>query len=144
MLWTSNLCIRKALFEKLGGLDERFKVAFEDVDLAYRLKRKKIKTLFVPEASVCHPWRTLRKGIKNWKTKGYEWESLRLFLQKHPEAEQEYGSPLLYLRHAFRMVTKDLFTCVFILKGSGIDILASQFWCTSMTIVRTSLKMWKR
>lgn len=144
MLWTSNLCIRKALFEKLGGLDERFKVAFEDVDLAYRLKRKKIKTLFVPEASVCHPWRTLRKGIKNWKTKGYEWESLRLFLQKHPEAEQEYGSPLLYLRHALRMLTKDLFTCVFILKGSGIDILASQFWCTSMTIVRTSLKMWKR
>lgn len=144
MLWTSNLCIRKALFEKLGGLDERFRVAFEDVDLAYRLKQQGIESLFIPQASVCHPWRTLRKGRKNWKQKGYEWESLMLFLQKHPDAVEEYGNPKTYLRHALRMVTKDLFTCLFLLKGRGIDILADQFVCTSMTTVRICLKTWKR
>jgi len=143
MLWTSNLCIKKTLFEKLGGLDERFKVAFEDVDLAYRLKRGNKTPIFIPEAAVCHPWRTLRKSIKNWKTKGYQWESLRLFLKKHPESVSEYGSPLLYMRHALRMLTKDLFTCVIILKGRGIDILFSQLICTLSTMVRVALNTWK-
>lgn len=143
MLWTSNICIRKTLFDELGGLDERFKVAFEDVDLAYRLKRINKTVVFIPEAAVCHPWRTLRKSIKNWKTKGYQWESLRLFLKKHPESVKEYGSPLLYMRHALRMLTKDLCTCVFILKGRGIDILFSQLSCTLTTMVRVTLKTWK-
>jgi GT2 family glycosyltransferase len=143
MLWTSNLCIKKTLFDKLGGLDERFKVAFEDVDLSYRLKKQNITCLFIPEAAVCHPWRTLRKSIKNWKTKGYQWESLYLFLKKHPESVSEYGNPLVYMRHALRMITKDLFACVFILKGRGIDILFSQLSCTLLTMVRVTLKTWK-
>jgi len=144
MLWTSNLCIRKSLFTEMNGLDERFRVAFEDVDLAYRLKQKGMDSRFITEASVCHPWRTLRKSRKNWKQKGYEWESLMLFLQKHPDAEEEYGNPRTYLRHAFRMVTKDLFTCLFFLKGRGIDVLADQFLCTSITTVRICLGSWKK
>ena len=144
MLWTSNLCIRKDLFTEMNGLDERFRVAFEDVDLAYRLKQRGMESRFIAEASVCHPWRTLRKGRKNWKEKGYEWESLMLFLQKHPDAEEEYGNPRTYLRHAFRMVTKDLFTCLFFLKGRGIDVLADQFLCTSITTVRICLGSWKK
>ena len=143
MLWTSNLCIRKTLFNELGGLDERFKVAFEDVDLAYRLKKYNKSIIFVPDAAVCHPWRTLRKSIKNWKVKGYQWESLRLFLKKHPESIKEYGSPLIYVRHAVRMLTKDLCTCLFILKGRGIDILFSQLSCTLLTMIRVTLKTWK-
>ena len=33
-------------------------------------------------------------------------KSLMLFLQKHPDAEEEYGNPMTYLRHAFRMVLR--------------------------------------
>lgn len=39
MLWTSNLCIKKTLFDNIGGFDERFVIAYEDVDFAYRLKK---------------------------------------------------------------------------------------------------------
>lgn len=126
MFWTSNLCVKKKIFFKLGQLDERFEVAFEDVDFAYRLQKSKIPSAFVPEASVCHPWRSLRSGGKNWKKKGYELESLSLFLQKHPEAKSTHGSPKTYLHHFIRMLTKDLTQCLFCLKGRGIDILFEQ------------------
>ena len=43
MLWTSNLCIKRSLFDKLGGFDERFRIAYEDVEFAHRLKQHQIK-----------------------------------------------------------------------------------------------------
>ncbi|MDC0363801.1 glycosyltransferase, partial [Opitutales bacterium] len=51
MLWTSNLCVNKSLFFEIGKFDERFKVAYEDVEFAHRLKQRKIKTFFVFDAA---------------------------------------------------------------------------------------------
>jgi len=133
MFWTSNLCVKKKIFFKLGQLDERFEVAFEDVDFAHRLHKAKIPSVFVPEASACHPWRSLRSGGKNWKRKGYELESLSLFLQKHPDARSTHGSSIVYLRHFFRMLTKDLFHCLVRLRGRGLDILVAQISNTLRT-----------
>jgi GT2 family glycosyltransferase len=126
MLWTSNLCIKKSLFDQLGGFDERFRVAYEDVEFAHRLKQYEILSTFVPEAAVCHPWRSLRSGGKNWKTKGYQIESLLLFLEKHKDAHNEFGRPALYLKNFIRIISKNLFYCLFKLRGRGIDILLSQ------------------
>ena len=112
MLWTSNLCIKKSLFDEIGGFDERFRVAYEDVEFAHRLKQLKIKSLFVPNAAVCHPWRSLRGGGKNWKTKGYQIESLLLFLEKHKDAHDEFGRPALYLKNFIRIISKNLFYCL--------------------------------
>ena len=110
MLWTSNLCIKKSLFDEIGGFDERFRVAYEDVEFAHRLKQNKIQSKFVNEAAVCHPWRSLRSGGKNWKTKGYQIESLLLFLEKHKDAHNEFGRPALYLKNFIRIISKNLFT----------------------------------
>ena len=57
MLWTSNLCVDRKLYNQMGGLDERFEIAYEDVDFSTRLKKRNIISYFVPNASVCHPWR---------------------------------------------------------------------------------------
>ena len=133
MLWTSNLCIKKSIFDEIGGFDERFKVAYEDVEFAYRLKQRKIKTLFVSDAAVCHPWRSLRSGGKNWKSKGYQIESLLLFLDKHSDAHKEYGSPLLYFKNFLRIITRNLLYCLFQLNGKGIDILISQAYISLKT-----------
>lgn len=126
MYWTSNLCVKKELFCKLGGLDERFEVAFEDVDFTHRLRQTSVGMSFVYGAAVCHPWRGLRAGGNNWKRKGYELESLLLFLHKHPEACGKYGSANNYLRNFCRMMTKDLSYCLFKLYGKGIDVLFLQ------------------
>jgi GT2 family glycosyltransferase len=126
MFWTSNLCVKRKLYLDMDGLDERFEIAYEDVDFAYRLQAEGNKVIFIREASVCHPWRSLRQGGKNWKRKGYELESLTHFLQKHPECLSTHGSPRTYVRHFARMLTKDFLHCLLRLRGRGLDILFSQ------------------
>ena len=143
MLWTSNLCIKKSLFYEIGKFDERFKVAYEDVEFAYRLIQRKIKTIFVINAAVCHPWRSLRNGGKNWKSKGYQIESLLLFLDKHSNAHKEYGSPSLYFKNFARIISKNLIYCLLKLKGRGLDILISQAYIslqTSIILLRKKTK----
>jgi GT2 family glycosyltransferase len=139
MFWTSNLCVKKSLFIELGGLDECFEVAFEDVDFAYRLSKTSTSMTFVYDAAVCHPWRGLRSGGNNWKRNGYELESLALFLEKHPDACSSYGSAINYLRNFCRIMTKDLSFCLFNLHGRGIDVLFVQ----ALNTVRTAIYVLK-
>ena len=126
MLWTSNLCVQRKLYIDLGGLDERFEVAYEDVEFAHRLKQINIASKFVSKAAVCHPWRTLRRKGNNWKPQSYELNSLLLFLDKHPDAQEEHGAYPIYLKNFARMIFKDMPYCLFRLRGRGIDILLSQ------------------
>ena len=135
MLWTSNLCVNRKLFAKMGGLDEEFEIAYEDVDFAHRLKKTGIRSKFVIDASVCHPWRTLRQKGNNWKRKGYALDSLKIFLKKHPDAFPTHGSTKTYSWHAIRMIIRDLPFCVIFLKCRGIDILISQI----IDLIRTAL-----
>ena len=79
MFWTSNLCVRKKVFDELGGFDETFEVAYEDVDFAFRIRQEGKKTLFVKNAGACHPWRTLKREGNNWKPKGFEIKELLHF-----------------------------------------------------------------
>jgi GT2 family glycosyltransferase len=134
MLWTSNLCVNRNLYKEMGGLDERFKIAYEDVDFAHRLKQRRIHSFFVSEAAVCHPWRTLREKGNNWKPKSYEIISLKLFLKKHPDAWEHHGRRKTYLRNLLRMLAKDLPFCLFNLRGRGIDVLFSQALTTAKII----------
>jgi len=134
MLWTSNLCVNRKLFMEMGGLDERFQIAYEDVDFAYRLKQRRLHSIFVSDAAVCHPWRTLREKGNNWKPKSYETKSLILFLKKHPDAWMEHGRRRIYLRNLLRMIAKDLPFCLFNLGGRGIDVLFSQALTTARTM----------
>jgi GT2 family glycosyltransferase len=134
MFWTSNLCVKKTLFKEIGGFDELFKVAYEDIDFAYRIRSQGYKTKFVEEASVCHPWRTLKHEGNNWKPKGFEVSELLLFIKKHPNA-YEHSSPQVYWRHLLRMLTTDLKKCLIEFKGAGIMVLISQSLTTLMVIM---------
>ena len=107
MLWTSNLCVSRKLFMEMSGLDERFKIAYEDVDFATRLRKQKIEGKFVPNASVCHPWRTLKQEGNNWKRKGYQFQELLIFLEKHPD-QYNLHSCRSFLRNAMRGLIKEL------------------------------------
>ena len=124
MLWTSNLCIKKMSFIKLNGFDERFHTSYEDVDFSYRLKKLKFKSIFVKEAAVCHPWRSLRKkGKNNWKSSWHEVTSLLLFCEKYRYNNEEHSNPLTYLKNFSRIISKDLINCACVLKLRGFDIL---------------------
>ena len=91
----------------MGGLDERFKIAYEDVDFATRLRKQKIETKFVSNASVCHPWRTLKQEGNNWKKSGYQFQELLVFLEKHPD-QFKFHNPKIFVRHAIRAIFKEI------------------------------------
>jgi len=46
--------MRRAVFEELGGFDEDFFLAFEDVDLSYRARLLGYRCVYAPEATVEH------------------------------------------------------------------------------------------
>ncbi len=56
-LVTCNFAIRRDLFERLGGFDERFPHSLEDCDLAARMDHDGVAVAFAPAAAVNHPWR---------------------------------------------------------------------------------------
>ena len=139
MFWTSNLCVKRTVFNRIEGFDERFRVAYEDIDFAFRIKTMGYKTKFVKDAKVCHPWRTLRNEGNNWKPKGFEINELKLFIDKHPNAT-EHSSPTIYFRHLKRMVTSDLIKCLIRYRGNGLIVLVSQI-CTTILVIKLTISL---
>lgn len=82
VFWSCNVGVKKACFNELGGFDEAFPyAAYEDMDFAKRLKAAKKTTLFLKEAAVCHPWRT----IGAWKKFTRQRRSALIYMRKHPD-----------------------------------------------------------
>lgn len=54
--WVSGgfMLLKKELFEKVNGFDERFFMYVEDVDLCFRIKKLGLKVLYVPEFEALH------------------------------------------------------------------------------------------
>ena len=56
VLWVTGACllVRLSVWQKLGGLDERFFAHMEEIDLCWRMQLSGWKVTVVPESSVCH------------------------------------------------------------------------------------------
>lgn len=54
--WVAGTCLvaRRAALEQVGGLDKRFFLYFEDVDLGMRLRQAGWRVVFLPTASITH------------------------------------------------------------------------------------------
>ena len=54
--------VKKSLFDELGGLDEDFRVALNDVDFCLRLREKGYLNVFTPFAELYH-FESASRGI---------------------------------------------------------------------------------
>ncbi|EKD90112.1 MAG: hypothetical protein ACD_32C00014G0005 [uncultured bacterium] len=50
----ASVIIRKEIFEKLGGFDDKYFMYYEDVDLGLRMQRQGYKIVYEPESVVYH------------------------------------------------------------------------------------------
>jgi len=82
--WANGAClmVRKAVFDRLGGLDERFFMYFEDVDLCRRVQQLGYRIRHVAEGEVVHllgrSSHTNRHGLNK------QWELSRIrYVEKH-------------------------------------------------------------
>lgn len=115
-LWSCNFMIDRHVFNSLNGFDEDFPYpAMEDVDLKLRIDNAGYKILFVPEASVCHPWR--KKG--GWKKIMQHNASTMIYLKKHPE-EIKRINPRYYLKVVVRSFLYYTFPGIFKYRAKGL------------------------
>lgn len=92
--YTCNLAVKRSVFVRSGGFDERYPAFNDDLDLAARLL-KYGKIVFNPNAVVIHP--PYEKSMKEYikRIEVYKWD-IRLYL-KYPNffVKMKGGNPLL-------------------------------------------------
>jgi GT2 family glycosyltransferase len=125
-LWSCNFAMRRELFTAMGGFDERFPyAAMEDCDLALRLKKAGETTVFVREASVCHPWRPKVGWAGHKKHQFSHW----IYLDIHPE-ERRNLTPRFFLEASARKMIRETLPGVVQFRGRGLGkaLLEHAFW----------------
>ena len=97
--YTANCSVQRHWIEQVGGFDEDFKhAAFEDMELAYRLKQRGLRIIYRPEAKTYHHHpTTFEQHLARQRITG---RSAALFYRKHPELKVELG-----IAHSARMTT---------------------------------------
>ena len=79
------LLLRRAMLDELGGLDPRFRLYGEDIDLCYRAAKAGWERWYVPAAVVRHRWeRETDRGLLTRRTL-WHWRGILRFVRKHPE-----------------------------------------------------------
>jgi GT2 family glycosyltransferase len=88
--------IRKSVFRKINGFDERFFMYFEEADICFRVKKANFKVLYYPAAKVIH---LIGKSSndKNWIRKNFEKSRYRFFRKYHNVFIATFGEGLLRL-----------------------------------------------
>lgn len=62
------LMVKRALFDELGGLDETFSVAYNDVDFCLRIREKGYLNIFAPDAELYH-YESRSRGFETTEAK---------------------------------------------------------------------------
>ncbi len=78
----SFLLIRRELFEKLNGYDERFFVYYEDLDLSLRVNQMGYKSFYLSEAKIYHKGGGTTEKVKAIRL-AYNLNSKLLYAKKH-------------------------------------------------------------
>jgi GT2 family glycosyltransferase len=79
---TCNIAYPRVLLERLGGFDERFRIAGEDTDIALRARSAGARPLYVPRALVRHA--VLARSLPRALRETARWRSLPTVLARHP------------------------------------------------------------
>ena len=88
------LMIRRALYEEVGGLDESFAVAFNDVDFCVRVHKAGYQNLFTPFAMLYH-YESKSRGLDESPEKRARFVSEVTRFQTRWKAELAAGDPCL-------------------------------------------------
>lgn len=73
---------RRSILNKIGGMEEKYKLYFEDVDLAYRIKQKGYKQWFIPYAKIKHFVGRSNLQLDHGKRTLLYYESMHKFFEK--------------------------------------------------------------
>ncbi|WP_162404130.1 glycosyltransferase [Pseudoxanthomonas jiangsuensis] len=81
------LLVRRQVYEEVGGLDERLKVAFNDIDFCLRLVERGYRNLWTPDAELYHH-ESASRGLEDNP------EKLARFMSEIRHMQQRWGAAL--------------------------------------------------
>lgn len=84
--------IKKSIYEKLNGLDEKFGVAYNDVDLCMRIRKEGYLIVFTPYAELYH-FESKSRGLEDTKEKKERFNKEAELFKKRWKKELEQGDP---------------------------------------------------
>ena len=77
--------VRRAMFDELGGFDERFRLYGEDIELCYRAAKAGWERWYVPHAVVTHEYAAVIDRKLLTRRTLWHWRGIARFVRKHPE-----------------------------------------------------------
>jgi len=86
------MMIKKSIFDKVGGFDEFFQVAFRDIDLCLKIRREGYLIVYTPYAELYY-WESLRKGYDGNPEKKERFEKEREYFQRKWKDVLARGDP---------------------------------------------------
>jgi GT2 family glycosyltransferase len=102
--WVSGACmlVRRAAFDQVGGMDERFFLYWEDADLCRRLEHVGWRTVYFPGATVVHAGG--RSSIHAYRESLTAFhESAFILFRKHAGWPARLFAPIVYLALQLRL-----------------------------------------
>ena len=101
------MMVRKSVYEEVGGLDEAFAVAFNDVDFCMRVRKAGYKVVYNPFAMLYH-YESKTRGLDDTEEKIQRFQKeINLFANRWKEFLQEgdpfYNPNLTLLKHDFSL-----------------------------------------
>lgn len=105
--FVSGCCmlVHRNIWEKVGLLDEKYFMYFDDDDLSLRFLKKKVKMLYIPDAKMWHKVGGCFKGTENSLTAYYFARNRLYFTKKHSDVMQINTIKLLW-----KILQQDIFT----------------------------------
>lgn len=124
---TANCACTKAILAKIGGFDERFRLAWrEDSDLHFRLLKLAIVPLKVEEAIVVHPVREASWGVSIKEQRKGIYNAL--LYEKFPSLYKKHigrGVPVNYYLQLLSVLAGSVF---FVVGNKSISYLSFSVW----------------
>jgi GT2 family glycosyltransferase len=104
------MMIARSDFARRSGFDERFFLYMEDTDLCYRVRKKGIKVLYVPQASGKHYW-GFSTGRYRFRRIIWHHQAIWKYFRKHHRSIPALGCLALFLlANCFLSLIIELFT----------------------------------
>jgi len=101
---TCCLLVRKAVFERIGLMDERYFVYFDDGDFTFRAKKAGLRMWYVPQTTLLHKVSSLTGGGQSDFSIRFNARNHVYFMLKHLSWRNLYYLPAYQLRLLMKLL----------------------------------------
>ena len=87
------MMVKRSVYEELGGLEEKLKVAFNDVDFCLRVREKGYLVVYNPAVELYH-YESKSRGVEDSKQKVRRFQNEIEYMRKHWLKLLKDGDPM--------------------------------------------------